>query len=417
MAEGEVPGDYIKERTDLHDTIFLVGSEKKEKISTIKYFLVNYSLYFRKMLLETDMREKFTKDSIKIKDHEPDVFKLMLSYVYGEHHLQFVDVDQAMRFHVLVNYCLMPKLMSVSSKYLMDNCKKNLCDVLKCAVILNIKEMEPRAEKMLQTEVESFLASEHFEDLEKAIVEFIVQQEHIDIKEICLWRALLKWANKRLNEVELKTPKCGDFYEGSILRDELGNILTYVRFLGMSQEEFAQYVVPTYILTKDEVVGIFVAMATGKPHGLGVLSEEKVRTKLIFDVELKVNGQLHHMDSSCHLEIKVKDRNLRLKSFELHHSILNLNFHVNVKNTGESVVSQLISGNSSVTIAVDDNILKANLTYHLEVSNPSYDDYQVLGYYDSFMLPVYKCVPKVSCDYCNILVRSSVIKSLKFVLI
>ncbi|XP_046665904.1 BTB/POZ domain-containing protein 6-B-like [Homalodisca vitripennis] len=392
MAEGGVPGDYIMERQDLHDVIFLVGSEKKEKISTVKLLLANYSPVFRAMLLETDMREKHSEENIEIPNHEPDVFKMMLSYVYGVQDLKFLDVDQAMRFHLLVDQYLMTKLKTLSSAYLMNECKNNIRDSLKCAVILDIKEMEPTATEILQSDIKHFLSTNDFKLLDRKIIEFILKLEHLDIEEIELWWALMSWVKYNYDE---DTP-------GTTVREKLGNMLSYVRFLAMSQKEFAEEVVKTSILTDYEMIHMFVALASGKPHGLKYLSAEGKRHPTVFVLEFKGYTTAQSSFSTFTHTILVKNRRLRLISVNLT-SVLS-HFYVNLEKDNSKVSTfGPFSNCASFTL---DIILEANQSYNLVFETRS----------SGYTMCASKCEPHYSCNYCTVLVNtSSCIKNLTFI--
>uniref|UniRef100_A0A1B6JZL1 BTB domain-containing protein n=1 Tax=Homalodisca liturata TaxID=320908 RepID=A0A1B6JZL1_9HEMI len=421
MAEGEVPGDYIITRRDLHDVFFLVGSEKKEKISTIKCFLANYSPVFRSMLLETNMKERNSEELIKIPNHEPDVFNLMLSYVYGDQNLKFVDAAQAMRFHALVDQYLMTKLKAVSLYYLMKNCL-NICDVLTCLVILDIKEMRNRALLTLYEKSISFLESEEFKLLDVRIVEFILNLKHLDIEEIHLWRALLSWAKHNCGNSTMQVEsgdesdepaakkQCtrengleGDAQkaEGASLRKTLGSLLYYVRFLAMSLKEFAEEVVKTSILTDYEMIHMFVALASGKPHGLKYLSAEGKRYPTVFVLEFKGYTTAQSSFSSFTHIILVKNRRLRLKSVNLTNVLSH--FYVNLeKNNSKVSTFGPFSNCTSFTL---DIILEANQSYNLVFETRS----------SGYTMCASKCEPHYSCNYCTVLVySSSCIKSLTF---
>uniref|UniRef100_A0A1B6FGW2 BTB domain-containing protein n=1 Tax=Cuerna arida TaxID=1464854 RepID=A0A1B6FGW2_9HEMI len=420
MAEGEVPGDYIIKRQDLHDVCFLVGSEKQEKISTIKSFLVNFSLAFRSMLLETDMKEKNSNDPIQIPNHEPDVFKLMLRYVYGKQNLEFVDVDQAMRFHLLVDQYLMTKLKALSSSYLKENCK-NIVQVLMCLVILDMKEFRFKAMTMLHIQ---FLESEDFKFLDGRIVEFILKLNHSDIPEIYLWRALLSWAeyncenstnqegsNGELEEpaakkqciredgIEVDTQKA----RGTSLRETLGSMLTYVRFLAMSQKEFAEEVVVTSILTDDEVIQVFLSFATGKPHSLEFISAEMKRLPFRYFLRFTIDSKHSKYDYICHHTIEVHDRNLMLCGIQLRDKIPGISIKLMHNNAEIKVMNKVVQHDSPTVIYK--YILKAHSTYDLILTQENDE-------YDSMEL--WRCSAKSSNDFCTVSVDSSCIEHLIF---
>ncbi|KAG8290001.1 hypothetical protein J6590_043436 [Homalodisca vitripennis] len=389
-----------------------------------------------------------------------------------------------MRFHLLVDQYLMTKLKTLSSAYLMNECKNNIRDSLKCAVILDIKEMEPTATEtatdfwgaglggtggrtpwvvlwvvaavslaprshcrcscwcqclgsglavegeysmdgtlgcscsisgssillsllmlvsvsesspgwamlILQSDIKHFLSTNDFKLLDRKIIEFILKLEHLDIEEIELWWALMSWVKYNYDE---DTP-------GTTVREKLGNMLSYVRFLAMSQKEFAEEVVKTSILTDYEMIHMFVALASGKPHGLKYLSAEGKRHPTVFVLEFKGYTTAQSSFSTFTHTILVKNRRLRLISVNLT-SVLS-HFYVNLEKDNSKVSTfGPFSNCASFTL---DIILEANQSYNLVFETRS----------SGYTMCASKCEPHYSCNYCTVLVNtSSCIKNLTFI--
>uniref|UniRef100_A0A1B6FZA1 BACK domain-containing protein n=1 Tax=Cuerna arida TaxID=1464854 RepID=A0A1B6FZA1_9HEMI len=244
---------------------------------------------------------------------------------------------------------------------------------------------------MLQSDTKQFLSSNDFKFLDRRIVEFILRQEHLEIDEIDLWWALLSWAKHNHEDTSGTTT----------VRKTLGNMLTYIRFLAMSLKEFAEEVVKTSILTDYEIIHVFVALATGKPHGLKYLSESGKRCPQTFVLEF--NGYLPVTTSSSSFShtITVKNRRLKLKSGNM---MLAISFSVKLQQNQTNILTFGPFSNCSSFTA--DVILEANESYNLVFTSHSGQSMQLVN-----------SEPQYSCNYCTVSVNSSCIRNLTFVVL
>ena len=101
--------------------------------------------------------------------------------------------------------------------------------------------------EVIEGQTENTLSSEEFVTLERSVVESVVKNERLNVKEVDLFKAVDRWATKEVEKQGL-TP------DGVVKRRILGEeIVKAIRFPVMSQKEFASVVVDCEILTKGEI--------------------------------------------------------------------------------------------------------------------------------------------------------------------
>ncbi|XP_054273578.1 uncharacterized protein LOC128993607 isoform X3 [Macrosteles quadrilineatus] len=247
-----------------HDCFFVLGCDSgpEEKIGAVREILMGYSKPFRTMLGEGEMAEK---GNIRVTDVEPDTFRNFLKCIYGASHLLIPELCFEEK----------AKLLYVYEKYLVDDLKNELIkDMVKTLSFENIFvalshpvcHVTPRLKSEMISIVSHNLArlvsDDRFLEVNNSGIKWILQLEYIPVEEIELWHAVLKWAKSKT-----------DSLDGNVHRQCIFDLLKYVRFLTMKNDEFWDWVVSTEILNKEEIHAICRSSVSGKPHCIEYLSE------------------------------------------------------------------------------------------------------------------------------------------------
>ncbi|KAG8301826.1 hypothetical protein J6590_043433 [Homalodisca vitripennis] len=173
----------------------------------------------------------------------------------------------------------------------------------------------------------------------------------------------------------------------------------------MSVKEFAEEVVITSILTDEEVIHIFSAFATGKPHGLQSISAETKRLPFSFVVKFTKDSTSTKYDVVSKHTIKVNDKNLILYSIELRQDIPNVD--VCLQQDNKIVCSNVgYAKNKTNVVLLGCNALKAHNNYDLIITRMENDGLKSMKLWD--------CTTQYSDDFCSITEHSSCIKRLTF---
>lgn len=174
------------------------------------------------------------------------------------------------------------------------------------------KDLVDHSWKIIEKETEEAVKSDGFLTIKRSMLEELVNKEHLNIKEIELFKAVDRWAGRECE-------KQGIVAEGSEKRRILGELVVKgIRFPVMELKEFASVVLDCGILTQEEcfemvkyfgsVISTPVGFSDAKRAGyLSVLSRFR---------SLKCAGGWHYNGNSSALGFSVV-KNITLHSVRL----------------------------------------------------------------------------------------------------
>ena len=153
----------------------------------------------------------------------------------------------------------------MAKKYLISSLAEKCCEILEAnikpenvfavlekAIKFDEKELEEKSWNVVSKKTQECLNSEAFCDIGLHTLNSLLKKERLAVTEVELFKEMLKWtdsecARQGINIDEDKTAR----------RRVLGDSVYEIRFLEMSQEEFAIHVSPTEVLTDREMIRIF----------------------------------------------------------------------------------------------------------------------------------------------------------------
>ena len=148
---------------------------------------------------------------------------------------------------------LIPSLPEKCCKVLEESIKPdNVFMVLEQAIQLDEKKLEAKCWDIVSKETLECINSDAFCSIGSQTLNTLLKREMLTVAEVELFKAVLKWVDSEcvkqgINIEEDKTARTR----------VLGDSVYDIRFLQMSQEDFAKYVSSTGILTEAEVISIF----------------------------------------------------------------------------------------------------------------------------------------------------------------
>ena len=108
-----------------------------------------------------------------------------------------------------------------------------------------------RCWEVIDKQTEEAVKSAGFATIERSLLEAVVVRETLSIKEVNLFKAVNLWATNECERQGLTT-------DGEIKRRILGeSIVKGIRFPAMKEDEFANAVLDSEILTPKEVIAFF----------------------------------------------------------------------------------------------------------------------------------------------------------------
>ena len=190
-----------------------------------------------------------TASTIELPDCDYESLLELFRYLYSDEvNLTGSNVMQVL---YLAKKYLVPSLADKCTEYLRKHLEaSNAFSILPQAQKFEDKDLEERCWSVIEWHTVEAVTSDDFVTLERSIVESVVKRERLNVKEVDLFEAVDRWANRAVKRQGL-TP---DGYPGEVKRKILGEeILKSVRFPLMSQEEFDSVVSDRNILTKEEI--------------------------------------------------------------------------------------------------------------------------------------------------------------------
>ncbi|PFX16003.1 BTB/POZ domain-containing protein 6 [Stylophora pistillata] len=234
----------------LSDVKFIVwdtdGESRKRVIPGHKFVLSISSPVFEAMFYG-DMAE--TGGSIELPDCEYTSLLELFRYIYSDE--VFLSEGNVLGVLYLAKKYMVPSLADKCTNYLQDK-----LDVSNVFRILPIVEKFQEGKlvnwcwNVVDEQARDALKSDSFMTIERSLLEAIVSRDTLNIKEVDLFKAVDLWATRNCREN-------GSPADGGQKRRTLGEqVVKAIRFPIMKQNEFADVVLNTKILTQEEVFDI-----------------------------------------------------------------------------------------------------------------------------------------------------------------
>jgi len=147
---------------------------------------------------------------------------------------------------------MVPSLVDKCTKYLENNLDpSNVFSILPSAQKYEEKTLMDRCWKVIDKQTEEAVNSDGFATIERSLLEAVVLRDTLSIKEVNLFTAVNLWATNECGRQGLTI-------DGENKRRILGeSIVKGIRFPAMKQDEFANAVLDSNILTPQEVIAFF----------------------------------------------------------------------------------------------------------------------------------------------------------------
>lgn len=184
-----------------------------------------------------------------------------------------------------LNYYNAAELMKLATKYgitsLERKCKdlisndvnvESVCYILENSINQVCTELQKSCLEYISKNYLKVLSSKSFTEISQQSVKSILELDTVsDVNELAIFENVMKWTARACE-------KDGIPAYGNSLRQKLGDNLKLIRFATMSSEDFAkcQGLAPG-LLTNDEIVGIFVNIATKNPNRYGYSDRNRMK--------------------------------------------------------------------------------------------------------------------------------------------
>ena len=161
----------------------------------------------------------------------------------------------------------------------------------------------------------------------------LVKRDSVQTKELLVFEAVKHWAEAKCEEKGLEPT-------GEAMREILGEAVDFIRFPTMSQQDFAEQVVPTGMLTADDTLEIYqyfsqaispLNMKFSCTYRAGIASQWSHLHRCSLYEEIAVIENSFCMGQIENLRFMVEPRDIHLKGIRLYASVANEEFSAVVR--------------------------------------------------------------------------------------
>ncbi|ROT72127.1 hypothetical protein C7M84_009499 [Penaeus vannamei] len=183
-------------------------------------------------------------EELHLHEDPPEAFEWLLEYMYRGH-IQMPEVRLAVQVYQLASKYQVEALMVLCSKHLQETLRpENLAEMYDTAVLLEDEHLLQRCYEVVDLYPTAVLSSPSFGLLSRGALRHLLQRPLHIPTEVILLKALLAWGQARRSTKSL--------------RDEISDFLPMVRFLSMTTDEFVEHVMPSGVLSLQEISSILM---------------------------------------------------------------------------------------------------------------------------------------------------------------
>lgn len=192
-----------------------------------------------------------SKTKIELPDCDSESFLEFLRFLYCDE-VQLTG-SCVLQVSYLAKKYMVPELEVACTNFLTEHLSpENVFDILPHAKKFEDKELVGRCWEVVDASAEEALKSETFFSVTKELLQEIVERDCLSVHEITLFEAVDRWAGEECHRQEIEPSKDNK-------KKVTGEgVVNNIRFPLMTQEEFAQKVPSSGLLSKDEIIELFM---------------------------------------------------------------------------------------------------------------------------------------------------------------
>jgi hypothetical protein len=217
------------------------GSDKK--FFAHKYVLATSSAVFYAMFYG-ELAEK--NSVVHLSDTDEESLEEFLRFLYTDE--CNLTTDNAVFVLYLAKKYIVPSLAEKCFEYFDANfAAENVFKLLQQAIQFDENKLEEKCWDFIDLKANEVVASDGFSDINQATLVELVKREPLNVEEVDLFEAVLKWSEAECSRKGLEA-------NATNKRAAMGNAIYQIRFTCMTLQDFAQNASQSGILTPDEML-------------------------------------------------------------------------------------------------------------------------------------------------------------------
>ena len=211
-----------------------------------KYVLATSSVVFKAMFYG-DLAEK--DSAVHLKDTDQKSLTEFLRFLYTDRCK--LTTENAISVMYLSKKYIVPSLSAKCVESLRSFMKaENVMSILEQATNFDEKELVKNCWKFIESNTRNAIASKDFDKISQTTLASLLKLDCVNATEVELFRAVLKWSASQCSTKGMDPTRENK-------RSVIGDAIYDLRFLAMSQNEFAQNVAASGLLTAEEMIPIY----------------------------------------------------------------------------------------------------------------------------------------------------------------
>ena len=211
-----------------------------------KYVLATSSAVFHAMFYG-DLAEK--NSIVHLSDTDEKSLEEFFRFLYTDK--CNLSTDNVISVMYLSKKYIVPSLTEyVKAQLVREMEPANVLDILEQAIHFEEKDLEAKCWQVIEWRTSEVVNSANFINIKQTTLASLLKRNNLTIPELDLFQAVLKWIDHQCSQksLELTTEN---------RRSVIGEAMYDFRFNAMKQEEFAEHVSKSGLLTTDELVPIY----------------------------------------------------------------------------------------------------------------------------------------------------------------
>ena len=245
--------EFLLNNSLMSDVSFVVrnASGEEESLAAHKFVLAVSSPVFYAMFYgEAPER----REEIDLPDCDSESFLEFLRFLYTDK--VALTGDSVLQVWYLAKKYIVPELETACTNFLKQNLSpENVFDILPLAKKFEEEDLVVRCWEVVDRSTQVALQSETFPRITRELLEEVVKRDDLRIHEIDLFHAVDRWATAECERKDLEPVK----HNKRIVIGE--EVLNNIRFPLMSQDQFAEKVPGSGLLSKDEIIELFMCFS------------------------------------------------------------------------------------------------------------------------------------------------------------
>ena len=245
--------EFLLNNSLMSDVSFVVrnASGEEESLAAHKFVLAVSSPVFYGMFYgKAPERRK----EIDLPDCDSESFLEFLRFLYSDK----VDLTGSSVIQVwyLAKKYIVPELETACTNFLKEHLSpENVLDILPLAKKFEEEELVVRCWEVVDRSTQDALQSETFPSITRELLEEVAKRDDLTIPEIDLFQAVDRWATAECARKDLEPVKDS---KRIVIGEE---VLNNIRFPLMSVDQFAEKVPCSGLLSKDELIELFMCFS------------------------------------------------------------------------------------------------------------------------------------------------------------